>query len=278
MKKKLLTILTALTISMCSMTAYAGAIVDSTVNVYIDNKPSNIKLKNVNGFNYISVRDISEVLNYDIFWYDASKTVSVSDSAHTLAFIVGTQGYYDNGVHVSSGNTPTIIDDKVYVSFRDILSGTEVYFVYTANDNTLRITSNTYDANGKKILSSEEYADKYINNPSNAYSSQYQYKNTIPNQYYYPSYNKPDLSETIQNAEDLKNQALQNAAEAQAKVNEYQQQLAQLNEQRYAEACKQAYLDYMFALKNPHTESAEQLEQEYLNKVERLKIIYGIDD
>ncbi|MDY4080135.1 MAG: copper amine oxidase N-terminal domain-containing protein [Candidatus Metalachnospira sp.] len=271
MKKQMLSILTILNLSLGAMPAYAQSVVDSTTKVFVDNQPSEIKLKNIDGYTYISVRDVSDVLKYDIYWYDESKTAVVADSAHTLVFTVGNDGYYNNSTFVSSGNAPIIIDNKTYVALRDILTGTEVYFVFNGNDNTLKITSNTYDSNGNRIMTSEEYTEKYINNRPTYNYTPSQPKSTVPNySYSYTEYD--DFTEKINNS---KNQALNNAAEAQQKADELQYQL---NKTKCEEACRQAYIEYkQKSLSVSNKYDADALYQAYLDKVEYYESYYGVN-
>ena len=260
MKKKVLALFVALGVMCSSVPAYAANISDASTKVFINNAYSDAKLKNVDGYNYISVEDVRNVLNYTVKQDDNTKPIIITNGGIIIVFVMDSNGYIISGEFHETNTKPVIIDDKVYVPLRDMLRSLHVPFVYSEGTDTLVVSTEIYTADGKKVITSEEYSAK-LNQPK-----QYNY-NYIPQYNYQPYYNNSTIK--------ARNNPSNEAAQAQQAI----------NKQQYDEACRQAYIDYEVACQNAVTlyngtgnvtAARNAAYDEYMRKLERYKIQYGM--
>lgn len=283
MKKQLLAILTALSLSFGAFPVYAQEIKDSNTLVYTYSMPFDTKLKTVDNQLYISARDAATILGAGITWNDATKTAVIYETNHTLVFTVDESGYYNNSIQMYSLNKPVVIDEKCYISFIDLLNGAGRRYDYSADGSINVLSPLNTDEGNRTILTSDEYAQKYLNNKqTNSY-----YTPSQPN-YYKPPYSyesnnsyiqSQDYKEYYDKYKEAADKSLESAEKARAEAAELERQL---NESLYEQACRDAYVKYQKELLNASTHGtysstyADAAKQQYEAELAKYKEKYGM--
>lgn len=154
MKRILAAVLTA--VMVLGTTAFAAR-QENSVTVIVNGKQvafPDEQPYNQNGRVMVPVRFVSEELGADVAWFEAVKTVTVTDKTNAVALTVDSDEVTVNNRMVTLDAVPVVRNDRTYVPLRFVSEALGAEVQWEQSDNTVNITRTAAvpdEGNDKKV-------------------------------------------------------------------------------------------------------------------------------